>query len=46
VQDEKKFYIKALDALKLNQEDLESLVNNFPSFNTTQSEQLLKSFKA
>lgn len=46
VQDEKKFYIKALDALKLNQEGLEHLVNNFPSFNTTQSEQLLKSFKA
>lgn len=46
VQDEKKFYIKALDALKLNQEELGHLVNNFPSFNTTQSEQLLKSFKA
>lgn len=45
-QDEKKFFIKALDALNLNQEELENLVNNFPSFNTTQSEQLLKSFKA
>lgn len=45
-QDEKKFYIKALDALNLNQEELERLVNNFPSFITTQSEQLLKSFKA
>lgn len=46
VQDEKKFYVKSLDALNLNQEELDRIVNNFPSFNTTQSDQILKSFKA
>lgn len=46
VEDENKFYIKSLDALNINQEDLTKMVSEFPIFNTTQSQYILKTFKS